>query len=628
MTASGKVAGGGTSPPRIERIVELAAVSYWETDAQLRYTALVAPAQDRERPLEHYIGRCRWELPGVVGVSTPLEQHRAAMEAHVPFHDFRYYVAPPGYAPRYVSASGVPVFAEDGSFAGYHGTSRNITEETLASQRLREAETLLAMAGGLSRIRAWSIDVASGELTWSAPVGDGRPPRLQRFSHTEILKIYTPASRRLLQDAYDECVARGTPYQLEVQAIVRGEPRWVRLNAVPGRDASGRVVRVQGAFQDITQSKRASEQHRLLAQRLASTLDALPFGFGTVDGRWRITFVNPAAVQILGRSRDSLLGCDLWEALPGLGNTSFGACYRRAMAQRSVEQFEGHYEPLAMWAQVRAFPFEDGIAITFSDVTRAWQAQQEVARLNSELEQRVARRTAQLEAASRELEAFAYTVAHDLRAPLAAIAGYGRALEQSTEQQLGPRSSHYLERIQAAAQRMDQMTEAILSLSKLNRLQLRRRPVDLAELARQCLALLHDSQPQRLVECRVPASLPVDGDPALLHVLMSNLLGNAWKYTGQRTHAVIEVGRQAGPDGQTVHFVRDNGVGFDAQEATRLFEPFSRIHGPEFEGTGIGLATVQRVVLRHGGRVWAQAQPDAGATFFFTLPPDTADEQP
>jgi signal transduction histidine kinase len=627
MTAQRSAAGTGTLPPGIESIVELAAVSYWETDAQHRYTALVVPAHDRQRPLEHYLGRCRWELPGITGLNMPIEQHRAAMEAHLPFHDFRYHVAPPGYDARYVSASGVPVFADDGAFTGYRGTSRNITEHTLARQRLAEAETLLGLAADLSRIRAWSIDVATRELTWSSEfAGERRMPRLKRFSHTEILKIYTPESRRLLQQAYDECVAHGTPYQLEVQAIVRGEPRWVRLSAVPARDGAGRIVRVQGAFQDITESKMASERHRLLAQRLASTLDALPFGFGTVDGRWRITFANPAGQQILGRSLDSLIGMDLWHALPGLADSPFGACYRRAMAQRTLEEFEGFYEPMSLWTQVRAFPFEDGIAITFTDVTKAWKAQQEVARLNAELEQRVAQRTAQLEATSHDLEAFAYTVAHDLRAPLAAIAGYSRALEQSSEQQLGARSTHYLERIRAATLRLDRMTEAILSLSKLNRVQLRRRPVDLAEIARQCLHLLHDANPRRHVECRIAPSLPAEGDPALLHMVMSNLLANAWKYTGQRGHAVVEVGSEAGAAGETVFFVRDNGVGFDPAESTRLFEPFSRMHGSEFEGTGIGLATVQRLVLRHGGRVWAHGEPEHGATFFFTVPGSAVDE--
>jgi PAS domain S-box-containing protein len=621
MTAPGAPTGGSTSPPGIESIVELASVWYWETDAQHRYQALVTPAHDRSRPVEHYFGRCRWELPGVVGVSASMEQHRATMEAHQPFHDFQYHVAPPGHAARYVSASGVPVFAPDGTFTGYHGTSRNITEQVLAQQRLGEAETLLGLAARLSRLRAWSIDVATGDLTWSADLGDeGRRPEWRRFSHTEILNIYTPESRELLRAAYEECVAHGTPYQLEVEAIVRGETRWIRLSAVPGRDAAGRVVRVQGAFQDITRIKLASERHRLLAERLASTLDALPFGFGTVDRDWHITLANPAAEQILGRSRESLIGMRLWDALPGLEHSVFGACYRRAMEQRSVEEVEGHYEALDLWGHVRAFPFEDGIAITFSDVTKAWQARQEIARLNTELEHRVAQRTEQLEATSKDLEAFAYTVAHDLRAPLAAIAGYSKALANSEEQQLGTRSSHYLERIRAAAHRLDQMTEAILSLSTLDSMPLRRRPVDLADVARHCLALLHEAQPRRRVDCRVPASLPVEGDPALLQVVMSNLLSNAWKYTGPRVHAIVEVGSQPGSDGETVYFVRDNGVGFDAAQATRLFEPFSRMHGAEFEGTGIGLATVRRLIVRHGGRVWVQARPDEGAAFFFTLP--------
>jgi PAS domain S-box-containing protein len=621
MTAMREPRGRGEQPPAIESIVELASVWYWETDADHRYTAIVAPQHDRDRPISRYIGCPRWDLPGAVALNTTWEAHRAMLDAHLPFRDLQYFVEPPGHAARYVASSGEPVFKADGAFVGYRGTSRDITQQWLAGQRLGEAEALLKLAAKLSRMGAWSAEAATGQLTWSEEISDG--PKLARWktaAMSDMLAIFAPESRQRLEAAFRECAANGTPFELEAQAVVDGEPRWIGLSGVAARDAAGAIVRVQGAFQDVTVSKTASERHRLAAQRLAHTLDSLPFGFGTVDGEWRITFANPMAEHILGRSRESLLGLRLWDALPGLEDTPFGECYKRAMSQRTLEEFEGHYAPLDIWTRVRAFPFEDGIAITFSDVTKAWQAQQEVARLNQELEQRVTRRTAQLEAASKDLEAFAYTVAHDLRAPLAAIAGYSKALAQSAEQQLGTRSAHYVDRIQAAAQRLDAMTDAILSLSKLNRVQLRQRPVDLAEVARHCIAMLQESEPQRRVDWRVPASLPAQGDPALLQVVMNNLLANAWKYTGQRVHPVIEVGSEGGADNETVYFVRDNGIGFDPAEATRLFEPFCRLHDAAFEGTGIGLATVHRLVTRHGGRVWASAAPNAGATFHFTLP--------
>ena len=622
MTAIREPPGRAEPPPAIESIVELASVWYWETDADHRYSSIVAPQHDRDRPIERYVGCPRWALPGAVALNTTWQAHRATLDAHLPFRDLQYFVAPPGHAARYVASSGDPVFAADGTFVGYRGTSRDITQQRLAQQRLGEAEALLRLAAKLSRMGAWSIDPATGQLTWSEEISE--EPKLARWKTVDMLDmlaIFAPESRRRLEAAFRDCATHGTPFELELQALVAGETRWICLSGVAARDAAGAIARVQGAFQDITASKTAAERDRLLAQRLAHTLDSLPFGFGTVDRDWRITSMNPLAVQIVGRSRDSLLGVRLWDALPGLEDTPFGECHKRAMSRRTLEEFEGYYAPLDIWTSVRAFPFEDGIAITVADVTRAWQAQQEVARLNQELEQRVARRTAQLEAASRDLEAFAYTVAHDLRAPLAAIAGYSNALAQSSEQRLGARSAHYVERIQAAAQRLDDMTEAILSLSKLNRVQLRRRPIDLAEVARHCIAMLQESEPQRHVEWRVPPTLPAQGDPALLQVVMNNLLANAWKYTGQCTQPVIEVGSEPGAGNETVYFVRDNGIGFDPAEATRLFEPFCRLHGAAFEGTGIGLATVHRLVTRHGGRIWVRAAPDAGATFHFTLAP-------
>lgn len=623
MTASAGTPGRGDIPPGIQSLVELASVWYWETDAQHRFTAVVTPEYDRGRPFATHLGRCRWELPGATALGGSWYEHRATMDQHRPFHDFRYFVRPPAHAPRYVSSSGAPVFSPDGRFIGYRGTSRDITDQWVAREQLREAQMLLRVAARLSRVWAWSMDVATRTLTWSEQRGgNGSDLAWHALPADEALRIYAPGSARALVAAYDACVTQGTPIELELEAVVAREPRWIHLSAVAVRAGDGRVVRVQGAYQDVTATKRASEAHRLLASRLASTLESLPFGFGTVDRHWYITFVNAAAEQILRRPRETLVGRLLWEAFPGLEHTVFGESYQHAMRERVVEEFEGYFEPLTLWAHVRAFPSEDGIAITFSDVSRTWQAQQEVARLNAELEQRVALRTAQLEAAYKDLETFAYTVAHDLRAPLAAITGYSRALAASGEQQLGTKSSHYLERIQAAAQRLDQMTEAILSLSKFNRVQPRSRPIDLAEIARGCLAMLQESQPHRSVELRIADTLPAQGDPALLHVVMDNLLSNAWKYTGPSQYPVIEVNCQCGDE--VVYFVRDNGVGFDPAEAARLFEPFSRMHGAEFEGTGIGLATVHRLVSRHGGRVWAQAAPGQGATFFFTLPGEPA----
>ncbi|KFN50464.1 sensor histidine kinase [Arenimonas composti] len=249
------------------------------------------------------------------------------------------------------------------------------------------------------------------------------------------------------------------------------------------------------------------------------------------------------------------------------------------------------------------------------------RAEAEVVRLNAELEARVAERTAQLEAANQELETFCYSVSHDLRAPLRSINGFSQALVEDFPDAVEAGARRYLDRIRAASQRMGQLIEDLLTLSQVSRGSLQRSEFDLGELARTVLADLAQREPERRVEVSVWSPMPVNADRRLVQALLENLLGNAWKFSARADAARIEVGVLR--DGsQQIFFVRDNGAGFDMQYADKLFAPFQRLHsGDDFAGTGIGLATVQRIVHRHGGRIWADARVGAGAVFHFTLPP-------
>ena len=254
-----------------------------------------------------------------------------------------------------------------------------------------------------------------------------------------------------------------------------------------------------------------------------------------------------------------------------------------------------------------------------SHIIERRRADDEVRRLNAELEARVQERTNKLEEANRELEAFAYSVSHDLRAPLRAIDGFSQALLNEHGGGVDDKMRHYLQRIQAGTQRMGQLIEDLLNLSRISRLELARREVDLSALASQVLEDLHQREPERQVQVSVWEGVSVDADPRLLRVALENLLGNAWQFTGKTPGARIECGMlQEGR--RQILYVRDNGAGFDMAYADKLFGAFQRLHGvKEFPGTGIGLATVQRIVSRHGGRIWCQAAPGKGATFFFTL---------
>lgn len=246
-------------------------------------------------------------------------------------------------------------------------------------------------------------------------------------------------------------------------------------------------------------------------------------------------------------------------------------------------------------------------------------SQNQVRHMNAELERRVAERTLQLESANRELEAFAYAVSHDLRAPLRSMSGFSQILYDTAPQGLDEKSRHYLRRIHEASQRMSALIEDLLSLSRISRAELVSRPANLSQIAAEAAAAVRDRHPGRNVILTIEPGMMINGDTRLMRIAMENLLDNAWKYTAKAEQANITVGSQPGEHGP-VYFVRDNGVGFDMAYSAKLFGPFQRLHTEsEFPGTGIGLVTVQRIVARHGGRIWADAQVNNGATFYFTL---------
>jgi signal transduction histidine kinase len=245
---------------------------------------------------------------------------------------------------------------------------------------------------------------------------------------------------------------------------------------------------------------------------------------------------------------------------------------------------------------------------------------QETKKANEELERRVLKRTAQLEAANKELEAFSYSVSHDLRAPLRSIDGFSQALLEDYGDRLGSEAQHYLRRVRAGSQRMAELIDDLLTLSRMTRSEMRLENVSLSSLAQTIATGLRETEPEREVKFIIVPEATVEADRQLMRVVLENLLGNAWKFTARQAAACIEFGTWPQAGGQPAYFVRDDGAGFDMAYADKLFGAFQRLHTPaEFSGTGIGLATVQRIIHRHGGRVWAEGAVEEGATFYFTL---------
>jgi PAS domain S-box-containing protein len=250
------------------------------------------------------------------------------------------------------------------------------------------------------------------------------------------------------------------------------------------------------------------------------------------------------------------------------------------------------------------------------DVTKEREAEAEIHRLTEQLSQRLR----ETEAANKELEAFSYSVSHDLRAPLRSVDGFSQALLEDFGPELPEKAQDYLGRIRRATQRMGELIDALLTLARVSRAEIRIEPTDLTAIAGQVLLDLRKAEPGRRVDVTIADGLVAEGDPRLLRTAVENLLQNAWKFTGKKEQARIEMGVDGAKDGKRVFFVKDDGAGFDPRYSGKLFGAFQRLHGQgDFPGTGIGLATVQRVVHRHGGEVWAEGRPDHGATFFFTL---------
>jgi len=419
----------------------------------------------------------------------------------------------------------------------------------------------------------------------------------------------------------------------DVDMFVRnpGNPQGlhVRNHVIPMKDEQGNILGILALVKDIDKQRRSEDEQRRSEQRFQLLIETAQEGIWTIDTEQRTTYVNRYMADLLGYTPEEILGKHVLsfiveEELPS-ASTNLVQESEGGKVMHRDRQFR-RKDGSTLWTHLSTSSIFDeqgrylGSLGMVTDITRRREAEEQVRQLNAELERRITERTAQLEFSNQELESFAYSVAHDLRSPLRSIASFSDALVEDCAEQLDDTGKDYLRRITAGARRMSELIDGILALSRVNSTELRARECNLSALAHAVLEQLREQQPERTVRVHIQEGLVAQGDPQLLRSVLENLLGNAWKFTRERPVAEIAFSAQESESGRRTYKVRDNGAGFDMAYRDKLFGVFQRLHAQrEFEGNGVGLATVQRILRRHGGRIWGEGQPGQGASFFFTL---------
>jgi PAS domain S-box-containing protein len=479
-------------------------------------------------------------------------------------------------------------------------------------------QTAIAPARGNERMRVVDVTDPAQVVLYADPdIGN-----VNTFTHSLPLSMY---GRSWRFDFFSGPESAAAPQLVALnKLLVAGIGASLLLFALAWMLASTEA-RAQRIAYEMTASYRRSEQ------RFRNSMRYSPIGKALLDERGNIVEINPSFATIVGREAGELAGHPLADLLDSADNGPLRTSQMNLVLDerggvvrttRTLRRREGELRHVQLtFAPVPKEPGSDVVRLVqVDDVTERVRAEAAVQALNRTLEARVAARTRELSEANRELESFAYSVSHDLRAPLRAIEGFSRILGERHAAGLDATGRDYLERVRKATARMAELIDALLKLSRIGRSGLTVIDVDLSELAAEVGAGLADAEPDRHVALHVQPGMQVRGDRALLLTLLDNLMGNAWKFTRHQAEAQVEVGMECDAAGTPVYFVRDNGAGFDAEYADKLFRPFQRLHSQdEFPGHGIGLASVKRIIERHGGQIEASGAPGQGATFRFRL---------
>jgi PAS domain S-box-containing protein len=454
--------------------------------------------------------------------------------------------------------------------------------------------------------------------------------KLLGFSHSEMIGKtvgeLSPFKDIVSNQAMLERLQQDGYVRYEDLPLETRDGRHIAVEFVSNVYQAGDQKVIQCNIRDITERKKAEIVSNRLAAIVASSDDAI---IGK-DLDAIITSWNGGAEKIFGYTASEMLGTSIRRLIPADRQDEEDWMLEKIKSGESVEHFDtlrqakdGRFINIS----VTASPIKDaagkvtGVSKVARDISEHKAVERKIRQLNAELEQRVIERTAQLEAANKELEAFSYSVSHDLRAPLRHVMGFVELLRKNAGPVLSKKSLGHLTTISQAAKQMGQLIDELLAFSRIGQAQMQKKPVNLNRLVQEALTDFQGETRERKIVWDIHSLPAVRADRPLLRMVLVNLISNAVKFTGTRAEARIEIGCAPGGDDETVIFIRDNGAGFDPRYAGKLFGVFQRLHSrEEFEGTGIGLANVQRIIHRHGGRTWAEGVVDGGATFYFSIP--------
>lgn len=469
-------------------------------------------------------------------------------------------------------------------------------------------DTLLKLTGEMAKVGGWEFDTDSLKGTWTDEVF--RIHDLDPSKEIDIelgLSFYSGESREKIENAIKKAIESAKPYDIELEMTsAKGIHKWVRTNGFP-IIKNGKVIKVRGIFQDITERKRIEKEIKSLAKFPSEN----PNPVLRTDRNGILLYANNAAFSLLSHW-DIKVGQAVPKILYKIAKDAF-----KKQCVQLTDVRSGNY-----FFSIAASSSQDMEYINMyaQNITERKIADEQIKKLNKELEQRVKLRTAQFEASNKELEAFAYSVSHDLRAPLRSMDGFSQALLKNYSDKLDNEGKDFLKRIRNSTQLMGKLIEDLLSLSKASRYEIKYQIIDLTTLINSILFELKKNDPEYNINIIINELPELKSDINMLNIALTNLISNAWKFTKKQPEPKIEFGFFKNKK-ESIYFIKDNGVGFNMTYAGNLFGAFQRLHTQkEFPGTGIGLAIVKRIFNRLGGNIWAESKIGKGAIFYFTLP--------